>query len=296
MPERRLRLLLALAALGAATALVAGCGATQSSAPPVDDLAQVADRTTDARTASFSMHAEETLGSRSFTLAATGAFDTTAERARVSVDLSGLAQALGGLGQMLGAGLGDPADWKLDAIREGTQVYVSSPLLRPALPSGKSWVTGDVAELARAHGLELGQLGSLGGSDPGDVLGLLRATSGGLERVGTDTMRGVQTTHYRAALDPKKVARLAATKAGPGALDTILAAIEHAGLDEIPIDVWVDGDSLLRRLDASVSRTGGGSSSASKLSVELFDYGVPVVVTRPPASEVAQLGELHPHG
>jgi len=78
--------------------------------------------------------------------------------------------------------------------------------------------------------------------------------------------------------------------------DAILAAIEHAGLDEIPIDVWVDADSLLRRLDASVSRTGGGSFSASKLSVELFDYGEPVVVTRPPASEVAQLGELHPHG
>jgi hypothetical protein len=286
----------ALCALLAVTALVAGCGGSGSSAPPaIGDLAQVADRTADARTASFTVRVDQSLGSQALSISASGAFDAAAGRARLSVDLSGLAKGFAGLGAALGAtgaGFDDPARWKLEAIRDGVQVYASSPLLAPVLPPGKTWLSGDLAKIAAEYGVDPGQLGSLGGGDPRDLLDLLRATSGGLERVGTDSLRGVETTHYRAELNPKQALGLVGKGAGAGLVDSLAGAIQRAGLERIPVDVWVDGDSLLRRLDANVSLEHGGRESTSRLSVELFDYGEPVDVTPPPAAEVAGLDEL----
>ena len=291
MRRRLPRLVLALAAHGAATALAAG-GGGDPSAPTIDDLAQVADRTTDAGTASFVLRVDQTLGSQTVSMSANGAFDTASDRARLSADLSGLANALSGPGNAL-PGLDDPTRWRLQALRDETHVYLSSPLLQSALPPGKSWVSADVEKLAAEHGIDLGQLRSLGASDPRDLLDLLRATSGGLDRIGTEAVRGVETTHYRAALDPERLVELVGKDAGVGLVGGILELIARSGLEEVPVDVWVDDDSLLRRLEATVTvESGIVGASTAKLAVELFDHGRPVEVTPPPASEVAGLDEL----
>lgn len=78
-----LRLVLALGALLAATALAAGCGGSEASAPVFGDLAQVAERTTEARTASFALQLDEGLGPRTFSISADGAFDAAASRSRL---------------------------------------------------------------------------------------------------------------------------------------------------------------------------------------------------------------------
>ncbi len=296
------RVLLGFLALSVAALLLAGCGSTPTTAPVLDDLAQVADRSAAADSASFALRADEKLGAQTFSVSASGAFDSARDRARVSVDLSSLAKAFAGLGSALGApkgalkGFGDPANWKLELRSHGKQVYISSPLLTQALPAGKTWVSGDLEKLGSEHGVDLGQLGGLDKTDPRDLLDLLRAASGGLDTVGTETLRGVETTHYRTTLDAEDIVSQIGKDLDDSMAAQITQAIEQSGLDEIPIDVWVDGDSLLRRLDTTIAAQAGGRSSSSTLSLELYDYGKPVDVTPPPAEQVASVDTLRAHG
>lgn len=293
------RLLLALAALVAGTTMLVGCGATQATAPVLNDLTQVADRTQDAESASFSLSIDQSLAAQAFTFSAEGAVDGKSDSARMSIDLSSLAELVAKMGQAFGApkgalqGLPDPDSWKVDLIRTGATVYVSSPLLAKALPSGKTWVSGDLQKLGVENGLDLGQMGAA--TDPRDLVDLLRTASGGLDTVGTETLRGVETTHYRATLDPDEIAKLAGAGGKGHLADELAGEIEKSGLQSVPIDVWVDSESRLRRLDAEIAAEPGGMQSSTKLSLELYDYGAPVDVTAPPAASVATIDELRPH-
>jgi len=293
MTRRALLLFLVLPLAGAM--LLAGC-AGSASAPVVEDLAQVADASRDAETASFSLRVEQELGDRSLSIAADGAFDTPEKRARLSVDLSSLATIFAQFDKAFGVpaggleGLDDPAKWKVEAIQDGTKVYLSSPLLEGALPKGKTWVSGDLEKLGKGQGIDLGQVGAFGESDPREALDILRGFSGDLEQVGRESVRGVDTTHYRATLDPEKIAaEVGKSKGGGDLVGGLVDQVKQAGLREIPVDVWVDDDMLLRRLELKVSSTQSGDAT---FTMELYDYGEPVDVTPPPADQVADASQL----
>ena len=143
---------------------------------------------------------------------AEGGFDTPAKRSQMSVDLSSVAELMKSFGSSLGGtvtgDLGSPEDWKLEVIQDGDIAYVHFPLLAKQLPAGKTWVKGDAKTLSSADAGQLKQFGSLAGTDPRDVFGLLKAVSGSIEAVGTDEIRGVETSHYQATIDTAKVEKL----------------------------------------------------------------------------------------
>ena len=70
--------------------------------------------------------------------------------------------------------------------------------------------------------------------------------------------------------------------------------LEQTGLDELPIDVWLDAEGLVRRLDTSfgATRPGTDQSVGAELTYELFDYGEVVEVELPPAAEVVDAASL----
>ena len=282
----------ALAALA-----LAGCTAS-SAAPEIDDLTQVADASASADTASFELTLEQELGSQSFSVSAGGAFDTAHDRARLALDLSSIAELFSSFGSAFGAKpddleeLGAPAKWKVEAIQDGTRFYVSSPLFASALPAGKTWVSGDLEKIGRQHGVDIGQVGAFGKSDPRDMLDVLRAVSGDLDEVGHDEIRGVTATHYRATIDADELGAQLANAEAKGLADGFADTVRAAGLDEIPIDVWVDEELLLRRLEMTLTLEQLGRQAESSLSLDLFDYGEPVDVTPPPAAQVADVAEL----
>lgn len=114
--------------------------------------------------------------------------------------------------------------------------------------------------------------------DPTDaerVLGLLRTTGGRLVELGRDAVRGVSVTHYRTTIaSSDQDGELIEAGFGPGN----------------EIDVWIDDDGLVRRTRTST----GGSKPDDNVQWELtctsdyFDFGVPVEVDIPPASEVIE--------
>jgi hypothetical protein len=96
----------------------------------------------------------------------------------------------------------------------------------------------------------------LGQADPAKLLEYLRSSSS-VERLGQATVRGVQTTHY--------VARV------------------RAGTSRVPLDVWVDGQGLVRRLHVNWQ--------GADASVDLFDFG-DVNVSVPAASDTVDLSNM----
>jgi hypothetical protein len=100
-----------------------------------------------------------------------------------------------------------------------------------------------------------------GGTSPDRLLKDLIDSSKKVEKLGSEEIRGVATTHYRAHLD--------STKLGV-----------NAG-ESVAVDAWIDEEGLPRRV-----RVPFGAGGYAGAVVDLFDFGVPVDIDAPPANEV----------
>jgi hypothetical protein len=301
------RALSLLALVGAAIAL-AGCGGgSTTAAEPVDveQLSQAAATSAKAPSGRFELALSSTFpGAKSgFDLTASGAFDTKADRAEISLDLGSLAGLLGAFFGSAGAmgdkrpfDLGNAGGWKIDAIQDGAVVYLRFPAIADLLPDGKTWVRVDASQAGNPSplGFDLSDLQAYGGDDPRSLLDALEAVSGDLETVGTEELRGVATTHYRASIDPSKVDEVAPPAKRDKLSDGLREVLEGSGLDEVPLDVWLDEDGLVRKFEVAVSAEPQGASDPveSSASLELYDYGSDVDIAVPPAEDVADESAL----
>lgn len=225
-----------------------------------------------------------------------GAFDKESDRASFSVDMSAFAKLLGGFVGALGAAAGtdapdfdDPDAWKIDAVQDGKVTYVRFPAVSKSLPAGKTWIRADGQSL-KVDGFDVGGLERSARTDPRQLLEVLKAAGGEVETVGAESLRGTDTTHYRATIDPNVVAKL-----GVGTNPSLTPLTEQAHVSTVPVDVWLDGSGLVRKLTLSLSATeaqSAGSGRAS-MSFELWDYGETVDVAVPPADEVVDASALH---
>ena len=281
--------------------LAAGCGTTGAVPPELSSFTNVAQTSAAADSASFSFEANVSVPGidKQLAFSAKGAFDTPAKRSQTSVDLSSVAELIKSFGSSLGGtvtgDLGSPEDWKLEVIQDGDTAYVHFPLLAKQLPGGKTWIKGDAKTLSSADAGQLKQFGSLAGTDPRDVFGLLKAVSGSIEAVGTDEIRGVETSHYKATIDIAKLEKLVPA-AQRDSLGTVDQSAKQAGLAEIPLEIWIDSDQRVRKLSLDVDAKQPGTSASLKASlvVEIYDYGKALQLELPSADQVADAATLKP--
>jgi hypothetical protein len=304
----RLWRLLPVALIALATVFVAGCGGSQGAGavalPMLDDLTPVADATDKADSAKFEMTFSMDVPGFDAPLAfsANGAFDTPARKAQMTMDLSSFAKLMSGVAGALGGNapdeLTDASKWKLEMRVDGTDAYMRMPFLESQLPSGKEWVQVDLAKAAALRGVDLGEIQSFAkGSDPRETLDYLRSIAGKLTRIGTEDVRGVSTAHYFAAVDWQKALARAAKKSGQQGFLAQLQSMPTA-VASVPVDVWVDEANLVRRMKLSFVFTSPGQSQQAKaaMEMELFDYGEPVTVEAPRASDVVDAFALRAGG
>lgn len=293
------RRLLALLSILTLTVVAAGCGGNDAAVgPDLTSFATAASASAASDTGRFELEAELSLPGtdKGFGFSASGGFDTPNQRAEMSLDMSALAQLLAGFGKSLGGtSTGDlptdPASWRLEAIQDGDTVYVGLPLLDDKLPAGKTWIKGSAKELAAQSGSELGQLGSFADTDPRDAFAYLKAVSGSIETVGGESVRGVDTTHYRATIDMGKIESMlpAEQRQGLGSLDGMLG---QARLGAIPLDVWLDAEQRVRKLELALELGSGSQQARASMAMEVYDYGEPLDVTLPPADQVVDAATL----
>jgi hypothetical protein len=295
---------LALAPLALAFVLAgAGCGGgseqSASALPVLQDFEPVALATARTDTARFEMQLSMEIPGfdQAFSFSASGASDTASGEGEITLDMGSFGKLMGGLAGSMGgnvpAGFDDPEKWKMELRLDGDVAYMRMPLLADKLPGGKEWVRLDLKKAASVQGLDLEQFqGFAQGSDPRQMLDFLRAVSSEVTRMGTEEVRGVETTHYFAVVDLKKALADLARTSGQETLFSQFGGFADS-LQNLPIDVWVDADNLVRRMnmDLSFAVPGQGAAKAS-VAMELFDYGRPVSVDVPPASDTVDVSSL----
>ena len=164
-----------------------------------------------------------------------------------------------------------------------------------SLPKGKSWIAlgpGMPGDLA-ASGLGGALPGPFGGGsgNPADLLTSLTAISGSVKKQGTATIGGALTTHYRVNIDLAK----AAAKLPAWEQASFKEFTQSLGASTIPVDVWVDRHNLVRRMREVLPMpgiTGTPKGTVLTQTTDFYDFGVPVRVSAPPASQVASLSQL----
>jgi hypothetical protein len=266
------RILAGLALLAAAAGL-AGCGATSLVSDPV---ASAASKSTGAGGAKVAVRIEissPALGDTVVT--ANGLVDQ--DEGQVSIDLSGLASKLPPAFASAATGV----DVLYDTENGDPVVYAHVPFLAGMIPGGKEWVKLDVQKAAGAAGVNLGNVLGQAGSNPVQILDLLRQ-NGTVAEVGHETVDGVATTRYHAAVDLEKA--LTAKGVPQATVDEILAAGAPA---QLPVDVWIgDDDGLVHEVQSTLAVPSQQGDVTTVTTVKLSDWGTPVAVEPPPSDQV----------
>jgi len=274
-----------VAAVAALAFLLLGSGGTQLGSP----IAQAA--TLSSSTPGFRMHMSLQITSSALsspiTATATGVVDGRDHASALSMvmDVGDEPQVV----QQLGS-----SSLRFDMVTEGTTAYAKLPsALTNALgTSGRPWLKVDAAKLSGLPGLSSLASGPTT-SDPSQTLQMLKSVSGSVVNLGPQRMDGFQTTHYRAGVS---LARLvdnlpsADRSAAQQAFSSLQQALPNG---ELPMDVWIDGEHLVRRITTSLDLSlPTGANMQETATVDFSDYGPQSPPATPPADEVFDASSL----
>jgi hypothetical protein len=180
------------------------------------------------------------------------------------------------------------------------KVYIKVPGSAGGLPHGKSWIAVDTGNSADSSFAGMGAAEGIGaffgssdgdGADPADLLASLTAISGNVTKLGAATVRGVPVTEFRVNVDLAK----AATRLPGWERAGVRDFASSLGTSDIPVEVWVDGQNLVRRMQVSLhppASTGTPAGTTYVQVTDFYDFGVPVRVSAPPAAQVASMSQM----
>lgn len=266
--------------VGALVSVATSDGGTTAQAPPDPGDSNLIAHSVDVVQEAGTYRAEFTMGVEAagerLGFEGEGEFDEPGRRGRMTMRT----------GSDVPAELGD---FEMEMVLVDTAMYMRSPMFDQVPQISTPWVSMD---LEQAGGVDPFSGG--GTTDPARTLDYLRGVSGDLTEVGQAEVRGVPTLHYRATVDLERaLAELPADDRA--ALEPAIEQTrEMLSGSEFPVEVWIDGDGLPRRMEYALDVTvpGAGQSSMS-FSMELFDFGTAVAVEPPPPGDVTDLtGEL----
>ena len=208
-----------------------------------------------AQSGSFEVTTEvnATDGSATFTMS--GRFNQAAKASEVTIDLAELAA-------LMSEAEDSPLPAEMDGLFDepilvrtiGDSAYVSGGVFT-MFTGGEGWLeldADDASSITSDLGADLTAQNPLDEFTEDDVI---------IEDLGSDSIDGVNTTHYQVTV---------------------------VGKDLQPFDVWIDDDQLLRQV--ITVQTGGdstlGQAGTVKLTARFFDYNEPVEIETPPADQI----------
>ena len=304
-----MRRFLILLTISAMAALAGACGPPEdegSSAkktPEKVEEAEKAERPTAVETVQVAYRetAAEQTAKTSFEVTTTGptvgprnggpAPMTFTMRGQGVMDFSGAASSV--TMEMLGMG-------NFEMRQVENTVYMKMPQDFVAqMPNAKPWIEVDPETVKEQSGVSLGQTQPGIMQDPTGELEYLRGVSDSVDKLGTEKVRGTQTTHYRATIDLKE----AAAEEGVGAQKAQDEMIEQLGTGELPVEVWLDDQNRARRfaLDmtvpvpenaASPNASPEDATMRTRMVAEYYDFGTSVNVQAPPPDQTMDGSKL----
>lgn len=169
--------------------------------------------------------------------------------------------------------------------RIGETAYVKFPFFTAMLGSETEWVSMPADEGdAFASDFETFP------TDPTELIENFDEEGASIEEVGTETVNGVEATHYRITLDPEAMdlsAEEEAELADSGILTT----------EVIPMDIWISEDGYMTRMVMVIDGTGldpaaGEEFETMTMTYNVFDVNAGVVIEEPPADQVTPMEDL----
>jgi hypothetical protein len=168
----------------------------------------------------------------------------------------------------------------LETIVTGNVLYMRSRVFAQAgLTGARQWVKLDLGQLAQQRGLDLSSLVNASPT-PTTPLAYLQGAKD-VKKVGTETVAGVETTHYKVTVDLSR----AQSRATGTTRSSIKRVIQLSRRTTLPMDTWVDGQGYLRKV-AWAEHT--SPTTAANVTMVLHDFGPPVTIN-PPSGKVVDL-------
>ncbi len=166
----------------------------------------------------------------------------------------------------------------------GEVVYLKYPLMAMLMGAGTEWIS------MPAEDSDLAQDLSPGGtpSDPAGMLDSFTSLEGSVEVVGTENVRGVDTTRYRLLADDAWRQSLTPHE---------LEDLESQGFstdEAFPLDLWIDDDGLVHRMAMEIESDGAGDGEFQSMTMtfDFSGFGESVVIEAPPPGDVTDISEL----
>jgi len=232
----------------------------------------------------------------SLNFGASGEADAENERVRFAMDLSSLLASFAYMGLTadeqaeMDTLVGDGT---LEMIMSADTIYMRWPLITSMLGATTPWISMDQALLGEEMMPATGSFGY----DPSMTLAFLESLED-TEELGTEDVRGAATTHYRGVVTWESILEQLPPEER-AAMESEMQASAPPAFPTMPVDVWVDADNLVRRysmtMDMAQMAAEMGEPTTDTgvftFSYDLFDFGEPVVIDLPAASEVTPLTE-----
>jgi hypothetical protein len=219
---------------------------------------------------------------RTLPMKGSGAIDPKARRGRLVFNSAGALAPAGG------------QTGPIEQVFDGDVIYMKMPAVTQQLGAKKPWLRVDIKAAGRALGLDPSQLGQLGSNDPRQMLDQIRSVSGEVEELGSEKVRGVDTTHYRASVNLRKYPDRLPQQDREQARVAVERLIDQTGSATYPMELWIDDKELVRRVRIAYSFKVPGQEDEADFSMrmEFFDFGSPIDVAPPPAKDVQDLTDL----
>ena len=247
-------------------------GADLATKDPKAAMKAASEKTTAAGTVKLALSARDKAGDA--VLSGEGAYDFDKKQGRFTLTTT----------QGVGA----------DMVITADRLYLKIP---KKTPQDKEWVgvsaAADDSDAGDSREAQIRQyLDSIRQQvDPRSTLDALGANVPGLKKAGTQTIRGEKTTHLSGRVD---LSEASIRKAPADKRDGLRQAREAFGADGYPVDVWLDADGRVRRVEYTLESGTGATATETTVRLDLFDFGGKSGIVVPPESQVGDADSLFP--
>jgi hypothetical protein len=164
-------------------------------------------------------------------------------------------------------------------ITQGDIAYVKLDVLKTLVGATKPWIKLDLKQIGSAAGVNVDQLlGQAKQLDLQTTVALLTASKD-VKQVGTESVGGVETTHYAGTFPVEEAVKLL----DPATQDKLKGQLDN--VKDMKFDVWMDSQALPRKIGLD----GGAGTGTFKATMLFKAFNEPVSIDAPPATEVGEM-------
>ena len=184
-----------------------------------------------------------------------------------------------------------------EAVFSGPVVYLKRPVAAGATDSQfgfRAWSRLDFSKVGKKDSNKLTQPNAVNPINPTYLVRMLAGTlSGSVKQLGTTTIDGVATKHFRMNVDRSKAFRGLSDK-DHQAVDKAFASDNISGGVYKKAETWIDADGLPRRLVLRVKqKLDQDNVFAITYQIDLTKFGTRLAILKPKASNTATVPSLN---